>query len=162
MPSLLVIDDEPLILDCFRHLFSREEACALTARSAADGREQFAASRPDVVVIDVRLPDLSGLELFRQLHALDARVPVILMTAYGTAETAIEAMRLGAYEYVLKPLDPDPLRELIGRAFDISRLARVRARVGEAAEGAGDGDLLLGRTPAMQEVYKSIGRVAPQ
>jgi two-component system nitrogen regulation response regulator GlnG len=114
------------------------------------------------VVLDVRLPDLSGLEAFRRFHGIDAKVPIILMTGHGTAETAIEAMRLGAYEYVVKPLDPTSLRELIARAFEISRLMRVPARVAEPGPPDEGSDVLVGRCPAMQDVYKAIGRVAPR
>jgi len=112
-------------------------------------------------VLDVRLPDLSGLEVFRRLHECDTRVPVILMTGYGTADTAIEAMRLGAYEYVVKPFDPAQLRDLITRALEISRLMRVPALVAEGETDQGS-DVLVGHCPAMQDVYKAIGRVAPQ
>ncbi|MCI0460173.1 MAG: sigma-54 dependent transcriptional regulator [Gemmataceae bacterium] len=162
MPILLAIDDEPLILACLRSLFREPEVTLLTATSAADGLRQFAAHRPDVVLLDVRLPDLSGLEALRRLQELDAKVPVILVTGHGTASTAIEAMRLGAYEYVLKPLDPDPLAELVHRAFQTSRLMRVPAKVTESAGEEETADLLIGRTPAMHDVYKAIGRVAPQ
>ncbi len=115
-----------------------------------------------MVVLDVRLPDQSGLDLFRCLHETDAKVPIILMTGFGTAGTAIEAMRLGAFEYLLKPPDMDQLAEVVTRAFKISELMRVPAKIGDA-EPADDGsDVLVGRCPAMQEVYKAIGRVAPQ
>jgi two-component system nitrogen regulation response regulator GlnG len=162
MSTLLVIDDEPLTLDCFRLLFPKGQVRVLTAGSAAEGVELFRSDRPDVAVLDVRLPDASGLDAFRQLKEIDPKVPVVLATGFGTAETAIEAMRLGAYEYVLKPLDPAALRELIGRALEISRLMRVPAKL-PVAGGEGDGaEVLIGNSPAMQEVYKAIGRVAPQ
>jgi len=162
MPVLLVIDDEPLLLECLRSTFRQREVTLLLATSADDGLQQFVAHRPDVVLLDVRLPDMSGLEALRRLQEIDGKVPVILMTGYGTANTAIEAMRRGAYEYVLKPLDPDALEELVNRAFQTSRLMRVPAKVsvGDALEETDD--LLVGRCPAMQEVYKAIGRVAPQ
>ena len=162
MLKLLVVDDDPLTLDCFRLLFPRGEVTVLTAESAAEGAAVFTVQHPDVVVLDVRLPDLSGLEAFRQFHEVDARVPVILMTGYGTAETAIEAMRLGAHEYVVKPLDTDVLRSLIDRAFEISRLMRIPAKLGESALADEKSDLLVGNCPAMQKVYKAIGRVANQ
>ena len=114
------------------------------------------------MVLDVRLPDLSGLEAFRQFHETDARVPVILMTGHSTAETAIEAMRLGAHEYVVKPLDIDALRSLIRRAFEISRLMRIPAKLGESGPADEKSDLLVGNCPAMQNVYKAVGRVAEQ
>ena len=162
MLKLLVVDDDPLTLDCFRLLFPKGKVTVLTAASASEGVAVFTAQRPDVVVLDVRLPDLSGLEAFRQLHEVDARVPVILMTGYSTAETAIEAMRSGAYEYVVKPLDVDVLRSLIHRAFEIGRLMRVPAKLGESGPADAELDLLVGHCPAMQEVYKAVGRVAKQ
>jgi two-component system nitrogen regulation response regulator GlnG len=166
MRTLLVIDDEPLILDCFRYLFPSSEVKLLTASTASEGLHLFAEHRPDVVTLDVRLPDMSGLDALRRIHETDARVPVILITGQGTAATAIEAMRLGAFEYVLKPLDPDPLCELLTRAFEVSRLMRVPATVPGTRPDDETGDetvdILIGRCPAMQDVYKSIGRVAPQ
>src|SRR5262245_66268147 len=99
------------------------------------------------MIWDILLPYQSGLDVSRRLHDLNAKVPVILITGHGTAETAIEAMRLGAYEYVVKPLDPQPLRQMIHHAFEISRLMQVPAKVADA-ESANDGeDLLIGKCP---------------
>jgi two-component system, NtrC family, nitrogen regulation response regulator GlnG len=160
MPVLLVIDDEPLILECFRYAFAEPNMTLVTAGTAAEGLSQFSKHRPDVVILDVHLPDMSGLDAFQRLHQIDAKVPIIFITGHGTAETAIEAMRLGAYEYVLKPLDPDQLTELVNRAFKISRLMRVPAVVSQADAAPDSSDLLVGSCSAMQEVYKAIGRVA--
>jgi two-component system nitrogen regulation response regulator GlnG len=162
MPKLLVVDDEPSILHFFRRAFPGPDVELLTAQSAGDGLAAVARDRPDVVVLDINLAGESGLETFRKVHELDAKVPVIFITGHGTADTAIEAMRLGAYEYLLKPLELDHLTELVERAFEISRLMRVPATLPEAAETEGPSDALVGRCPAMQAVYKAIGRVAPQ
>src|ERR1700740_3192027 len=113
MALLLVIGDDPLTLDCFRVLFAKAEATVATAKTAAEGLSLFTEKQPDVVIVDIRLPDQSGLEVFRRLHDLNAKVPIILMTGHGTAETAIAAMGLGAYDYVVKPLDPVSFRQLI-------------------------------------------------
>lgn len=166
MPTLLAIDDERLVLESFRYLFPPSQVTLLTATTANEGLRLFSEARPDVVMLDIGLPDVSGLELLCRLREVDARVPIVLVTGRGTAATAIEAMRLGAFEYVLKPLDPDSLVVLLNRAFEVSRLMRVPATVPEEAqdEVPGDqaGDLLIGRCQAMQEVYKAIGRVASQ
>ena len=161
MPTLLVIDDEPPILHAFRRAFNQPDVTLLTAGTAAEGLELVKTNEPDVIVLDINLPDLNGLEVYRRIREHDARFPVIFITGHGTTETAIEAMKLGAFEYLLKPLELETLEEVIGRAFEISRLSRVPARIENepAEEGA---DLLVGRCPAMQEVYKTIGRVAPQ
>ena len=162
MPLLLVIDDDPLTLECFSLLLPKAGATVVTAMTAAVGLELFAEKRPDVVIVDIRLPDETGLEVFRRLHDLNAKVPVILITGHGTAETAIEAMRLGAYDYAVKPLDPQPLQQVIQHAFEIRRSMQVPAKVA-GAESANDAeDLLIGKCPEMQQVYKAIGRVAPQ
>ena len=162
MSNLLVIDDEPLTLECFRLLFPKGQVNVMTAESAAEGVALFRGSRPDVAVLDVRLPDASGLETFRQFREIDAKVPVVLVTGYGTAGTAIEAMRLGAYDYLLKPLDSDrtprPGRAGVRDQPPDARAGRMPVR-GTSRRRA---DVLIGRSPAMQEVYKAIGRVAPQ
>src|SRR5439155_15761457 len=99
-----------------------------------------------------------------KLRQIDARVPVLFITGLGTTDQAIEAMKLGAFDFLLKPLDIKVLRELVHKAFEISRLMRVPTLVDQQASAAdtGDTDVLVGRCQGMQEVYKAIGRVAPQ
>src|SRR5687767_9431712 len=162
MPKLLVVDDEPSILHFFRRAFPGPDVALLTAASAAEGLAAVERERPDVVVLDIDLAGESGLDLFRRVHRVDPKIPVVFITGHGTADTAIEAMQLGAYEYLLKPLELDHLTELVERAFEISRLMRVPATIPEGDEPAAASDALVGRSPAMQAVYKAVGRVAPQ
>jgi nitrogen regulation protein NR(I) len=165
MAQLLVIDDDPFVCQAIALTLSGDNLRVATAGTAADGIAAFTARRPDAVLCDVRLPDQSGLELLARLKEIDPKVPVVLMTGHGTSETAIEAMRRGAFDYLLKPIDPDRLAELADRAFEVSRLMRVPARVPDARPDAAadgdDGDLFVGNGPGMQEVFKAIGRVAP-
>jgi two-component system nitrogen regulation response regulator GlnG len=160
MPTLLVIDDEPSILHAFQRVFRDPTIHLHTASTAAEGVALATQLHPDAVVLDVHLPDASGLDTYDRLRLLDARTPVILVTGHGTAELAIEAMKRGAYEYLLKPLELPQLRELVQRAFASSRLMHVPAVVAEEGPAPEAGDALVGRCPAMQEVYKAIGRVA--
>lgn len=163
MPNLLVVDDDSLILDCFRFAFPPEQLTLETAGSVAEALSLFRQDSFDAVVTDIRLPDASGLQLLQNLQGLDIRVPVILMTGHGTANTAIEAMRRGAFEYLLKPLDIDVLQAVIDRALETSRMTRTPARIATESEvDAEGGDLIVGQCPAMQEVYRQIGRVAGQ
>jgi two-component system nitrogen regulation response regulator GlnG len=162
MPTLLVVDDEPAILQAFRRAFRDPAVEVLTAETAAAALELARQRRPDVIVLDVHLPDQSGLETLRQLRALDARSPVVFITGHSTTETAIEAMKLGAYEYLLKPLELSQLRQVLDRALAISRLSRVPALVADDNAVDDRADAIVGRCPAMQEVYKAIGRVAAQ
>jgi DNA-binding NtrC family response regulator len=144
MPTLLVIDDEPAIRYAFADVFRAPEVRLLTAGSAREGLALMAQHRPDVLILDINLPDLPGLETFRRAQAIDAKTPVIFITAYGTTETAIEAMKLGAYDYLLKPLEHEQLCEVIARAFDISRLMRVPAVVGQTDPATDSADVLVG------------------
>ncbi|MCI0455613.1 MAG: sigma-54 dependent transcriptional regulator [Gemmataceae bacterium] len=162
MPTLLIVDDEVPILHAFRRAFRQPEVTLLTAETAREGLLVVSEQRPDVVVLDVNLPDESGLETYGKLRRLDARTPVIFITGHGTTDQAIEAMKLGALDFLLKPLELPQLRELVRRAFEISRLMRVPAVTADEAPPPGPADVLIGRGPAMQEVYKAIGRVAPQ
>ena len=164
MTHLLVIDDDEMILETIEMAFPSDEVTkCMTAQAGVDA---FLEHPPDVVLCDIRMPEMSGMEVFEKLHRIDAKVPIILMTGRGTAGTAIEAMQRGAFEYVLKPLDPDTLIPLIEDAAETSRMTRVRAVVPYASLDEvpkdGETDLLIGNCPAMQEVYRSIGRVARQ
>lgn len=162
MPTLLVVDDEPSILHFFRRAFSDPEVTLVTASSAAEGLEKVEHAKPDLIVLDVDLAGQSGLDLFRQIQQVDPRTPVIFITGRGTTATAIEAMQLGAYEYLLKPLELEQLLDLVDRAFAISRLMKTPTVISEGPDIVESSDALVGRCPAMQAVYKAIGRVASQ
>lgn len=162
MPTLLVIDDEPAILEALRGVLEDREATVLTAESAVEGLEKLAQHRPDAIMLDINLPDLSGLELVQRIHEVERRVPVIFMTGEGTTETAIKAMALGAYEYLRKPLQYDQVCEVVRGALETSRLLRVPPSVAEPRDTEESSDVLIGCCAAMQEVYKAIGRIAPQ
>jgi two-component system nitrogen regulation response regulator GlnG len=158
MPTLLVIDDEESVRYSFRRAFEGEDIQVVTAATATEGIEQVRTDRPDVVVLDLQLPDRSGLDVFRQIQADDPKRPVIFITAHGTTETAIEAMKGGAFDYLVKPVDLERLSQLIERAFEAARLMRVPA-VLPAEESS---DRIVGRSHIMQEMCKMVGRIAPQ
>src|SRR5947209_3498378 len=101
MPTLLVVDDEPSILAAFRRAFREPAVTVRTAESAAEGLELARCHQPDVIVLDIQLPDMTGLEALRLLRQFDARSPVVFITGRSTTDTAIEAIKLGAYEYLL-------------------------------------------------------------
>jgi two-component system nitrogen regulation response regulator GlnG len=158
MPTLLVIDDEQSVLYSFRRVFEADKMQVLTARTAAEGLKLTRENNPDVIVLDLQLPDCSGLEVFKELRTLDGKRPVVFITAHGTAETAIEAMKGGAFDYLVKPVDLERLSQILDRAFEAARLMRVPA-VLPAEEAA---DRIVGRSLVMQEMSKAIGRIAPQ
>jgi two-component system nitrogen regulation response regulator GlnG len=158
MSTLLVIDDEDSVRYSFRRVFEGDDVRVLTARTAAEGLAAVREHNPDVVVLDLQLPDRSGLDLFPDLQALDPKRPVLFITAHGTTETAIEAMKRGAFDYLVKPVDLDRLSQLIDRAFEAARLMHVPA----VLPADDRGDRIVGRSPIMQEMCKAIGRLAPQ
>jgi two-component system nitrogen regulation response regulator GlnG len=162
MATLLVVDDEPNILYSLEKGLRSETLEVLGAATAQEGIELLRQRRPDAVVLDLRLPDMSGLEAFDLMHQIDPRLPIIIITAYATTETAIEAMKRGAFEYLLKPLDIHQLRDVVARAVELRRLRHVPAVFAET-QPADDSivDRIVGQSAAMQEVYKAIGRVAP-
>ncbi len=160
MASVLLIDDEPAIAHAFRRAFRDQNLAVTVASTAAEAATAWNATRPDVIVLDVHLPDATGLETFRRMRKLDARTPIILITGHGTTDLAIEAMKEGAFEFLLKPLELKDVRDLIDRAIRSSQQMRVPAAMPEVEPSPPQGDLLIGRCPAMQEVYKAIGRVA--
>ena len=163
MPRLLVADDEPAILQFFRRAFEDRPVEVLTASSGREALELVTSHNPDAAVFDVQMPGMSGLELLREILRRDTKLPVIIITASGTSDTAIDAMKLGAFDYLLKPLTVSQLRELVERAFEIRRLAAHPVAFGDNVNDVtGRGDALVGCCPAMQEVYKAIGRVASQ
>jgi two-component system, NtrC family, nitrogen regulation response regulator GlnG len=158
MRTLLVIDDEDSVRYSFRRVFEGDDVRVLTAGTAAEGLAAVREHNPDVVVLDLQLPDRSGLDLFPDLQALDPKRPVLFITAHGTTETAIEAMKRGAFDYLVKPVDLDRLSQLIDRAFEAARLMHVPA----VLPADDRGDRIVGRSPIMQEMCKAIGRLAPQ
>ena len=160
---LLVVDDEPAIQHAFRRAFRDAPLTIMSATTAAEAMAAIEQTRPDTVVLDVHLPDATGLETYQRIRAIDARIPVVLVTGHGTTQLAIEAIKQGAFEYLLKPLELAQLRDIIDRALRSSRLMRVPASIPET-EPTDDtsGDFLLGHCTPMQEVFKAIGRVAFQ
>ena len=157
MPTLLVIDDEESVRYSFRRVFAAEGVNVLTAATAVDGLAQARAHNPDVIVLDLQLPDRSGLDVFEELRADGPKRPVVFITAHGTTQTAIEAMKGGAFDYLVKPVDLERLSQVLQRAFEAARLMHVPA-VLPAVEPA---DQIIGHSPVMQEMCKAIGRVAP-
>ncbi len=158
MPTLLVIDDEPGVCYSIRRVFSGAGVEVVTASTASAGLEALKKHKADAIVLDLQLPDRSGLDLFADLRALDPRRPIVFITAHGTTDTAIEAMKRGAFDYLVKPVDVERLTSVVGRAFEAARLMCVPAVLPTEPEG----DRIVGRSPIMQEMGNLIGRVAPQ
>src|SRR5271166_6584460 len=164
MATLLLIDDDPdLLHDRVSHVFPAPAHRVEIAQTGAEGLERVAAACPDVILLDLRLPDQSGLDILRQVRRIDARIPVVMVTVARSADSAIEAMRHGAYDYLLKPIDLQKLDRVISEALKVSRLMREPAVVAETPPDEDlPGEAIIGCCPGLQEAYKAIGRVANQ
>ncbi|WP_243438854.1 sigma-54-dependent transcriptional regulator [Fundidesulfovibrio soli] len=159
MAVILVVDDDPRLRDSFAKLIALEGYTPLTAASGEEGIARLKADKPDVVVMDVRMQGISGIEALERMKAADPHTPVIIMTAYGATDTAIEAVNKGAFDYILKPFDIPEMLGLISQALDASRQAKAGQENGAEAAQAPPVSL-VGQSRVMREVYKQLGRVA--
>ena len=159
MGKILIVDDDAQLRHSFEKILTAEGHKVLMAATGESGLEIVKNDRPEIVVMDVRLPGMGGLEAFKAMHEVDAKLPVIIMTAYGTTDTAIEATKLGAFDYLLKPFDIPEMLSNIDKALSASKFMRSRVEIEPAPEG-GATEVIFGRSKSMQEVYKQIGRVA--
>ncbi len=159
MDRVLVVDDEPNIRESFARVLVREGYEVITAERGETAIDVVADSPPDVIVMDIHLPGLDGMETYKRLKTTHPRLPVIIMTGYGTTDLAIQATQLGAVDYQLKPFSPGAMLESIRHALADARL--MQRTVALDPEGISTStDAIIGQSAAMQAVYKDIGRVA--
>src|ERR1051325_3448446 len=159
-PKILLIEDDAGIVGGLKKELQVEGYEVAVAERGDTGLAQAKEQRFDVVITDLKMPGLSGLELVEQLHAAKPKLPIILMTAFGTTETAIEATKLGAYEYLLKPFVMAELLDLVAKAVARNRLMSEPVVMGEGGTSAGlrsNQSAIVGNGRAMQAVYKEIG-----
>ncbi len=162
MNRLLVIDDDRTVLRLVQKAFSESSLDVSATADPDEGMKLIELEQPDVLLLDIMLPNKSGIDLALSVRKLDPKLPIIFVTASDDSDMAIEAMKLGAYEYLLKPLDINAIQKLVARALETRRLMLAPVVMQESDELPLDGDALVGRSPKMLEVYKQIGRVAGQ
>lgn len=157
-PKILMIEDDPAIATTLRRILVDEGYEVVTETTGEGGLVRVNDGSFDLVITDLKLPGVSGLQLVKELHPQQPRLPILMMTAHGTTETAIEAIQAGAFDYVLKPFEMPELLKLVKQAVTASRLMSEPVQVGGEARTAGDA--IVGSGRAMQAIYKEIGRVA--
>ena len=163
MAHLLLIDDDPaLIPRQVRQAFPSPLHRVEVANSGKSGLERLRNEAPDVILLDLRLPDQPGLEVYRAIREIDARIPVIFITVTRSADAAIEAMHRGAFDYLFKPFDIRRLQSVVAKAVEVARQTRAPGTCVEEAPGRDGEGGLIGTCTAMSEVYKAIGRVTGQ
>ena len=160
--SVLVVDDEPEIQSLLEDLLGEEGYAVRTAATGADAIAEIEKDQPDLVMMDVKLPDQDGIGLLRTLKRTHGEVEVIVMTAFGGSSTAIKAMEHGAYDYVTKPFDIDDLLATLKRVFEHADMSsEVSALRLELGKREAERERIVGSSKPMLEVFKLIGKVAP-
>src|SRR5436190_22754061 len=155
---ILLIEDDAGLAANLRDVLAEEGFTVTVSARGDEGLRRAGEEAFDVVLTDLRLPGLGGLALVRQLHEKQPLLPVVLMTAHGTIETAIEATKMGAYDYLQKPFEIPELLALLNKAVAAGRIMREPVELSDMSGGGRAA--LIGVSRAMQEVCKEIGRVA--
>lgn len=162
MPDhLLVVDDEQSMREFLEIMLVQDGYEVTTAANGEEGFQLYRKKMPDLVLTDVRMPGMNGLDLIKEIHALDPTVPVIAITAYACADDAIRAVRAGAYDYLSKPFQIDELRLIIRNALEVTKLRRENRDLRRSLEGRHTFGEIIGKSPQMVEVFDLIARVAP-
>jgi len=160
MRSILVIDDDPLIRKTLSSHLTKEGYEVLQAENGEEGFQKYKESFPDLVILDIRLPDMDGLEVLSKIKNKNRNAYIIIMTAYDDMKTTVEAIKLGAFEYLVKPLDYVELDLTIDKAFQIKGLENKISYLVEEKQKEYTIDNIIGHSPQMREVFKLIGSVA--
>ncbi|MGQ9694568.1 MAG: sigma-54-dependent transcriptional regulator [Thermodesulfobacteriota bacterium] len=161
MPQVLIVDDDQSMRYSLSRLLQIDGLEVMAGKNGEEALQLFAASKPDLVIMDIKMPGLSGLEVLKRIKEQDPKALVILMTAFGTTETAIEAMKFGAFDYILKPFAVPQIKRLVARALEISQMMKKVVSWAGHTPQAIEGETIVGSSLPMQEVYKIIGQVAP-
>ncbi len=157
MEKILVVDDEKGVRHSFKKIMGRLGYEVVTAEDGLDAIEKAGSESPDLVIMDVSMPKLDGLETLQRLKSIYPSLTIIMMTAHSTSDRAITAMKYGAYDYISKPFENDQLISLIEKAIEDNKITSPVTFDDTADE---KGDRIIGRSPAMLEIFKKIGQVS--
>jgi len=157
---LLVVDDEPSMREFLEIFLAQDGYEVVTASSGEEGFKVYRELEPDLILTDVKMPGMSGLDLIREIHALDPSIPIIAITAYASADDAIRAVREGAYDYLSKPFQIEDLRIIIRNALEARRLRRENVELRRSIDEQHRFGEIIGKSPQMVEVFNLISRIA--
>ncbi len=156
MATILVIDDEPAILKTLKIFLEGKNHTVYTAQTGSEGLSLYEQRQPDLVILDIRLPDKNGLDILRQIQEEESLAKVIMITAYQDMETAIQAMKTGAYDYIRKPLDIDEIEASVDRAIQVLTIEQ-NAPLFDAVEESEEIEVIIGKSQRMLDIFKKIG-----
>jgi two-component system, NtrC family, response regulator HydG len=158
--SILIVDDEPSVRGSLSSWFKKDGYRVAAAENATAALKLLRDQPFDVVLLDIKMPGMDGMDLQEQLHRIDAGMAVIMITAFASVETAVRALKQGAFDYVTKPVDPDELSHLVLRAMEQRRLRAENSRLRETVEGLVGAEAIVGESPAIQKVLELVRHVA--
>ena len=161
MPTILIVEDEPKMLRLLELNLADDGYTTRTASTAENGLKILASDRIDLVLSDVKLPGMNGLEFLQAVKRANAAIPVVMMTAYGTVETAVEAMKDGASDFVLKPFSIEEIKLIVRKELEVRRLHEENRQLREALGQRYQFDNIVANSPGMQEVLATVEQVAP-
>src|SRR4029077_2698670 len=158
---ILIVDDELVVRDSLGKWFSSEGYAARPVSGAREALDVIQHAEFDIALLDIKMPGMDGMELQARLREADPDLTVIMMTGYSSVETAVQALKQGAYDYITKPVDPDELSHLVANALEHKRARREVDRLRENLQEIVPGNELIGKRPAMKKVTGVIEMVAP-
>ncbi|TAM83667.1 MAG: sigma-54-dependent Fis family transcriptional regulator [Acidobacteria bacterium] len=161
MATILIVEDEPKMLRLLELNLADDGYAIRTATTAENGLKVLASDRIDLVLSDVKLPGMSGLEFLQAVKRANASIPVVMMTAYGTVETAVEAMKDGASDFVLKPFSIEEIKLIVRKELEVRRLQEENRQLKEALGHRYQFDNIVANSPGMQEILAAVEQVAP-
>jgi two-component system response regulator HydG len=159
--QLLIVDDENIVRDSLSKWFREEGYEVGTAESASDALTRLAERRWDLALVDIKMPGTDGIELQRRLREVDPDLTVVIMTGYASVETAVQALKNGAYDYVTKPFDPDDIAHLVANALSHKRAQQENVRLRETIAEVTVPQEMIGQSAAMKRVFEAIETVGP-
>ena len=155
--DVLIVEDDDSLRESLEMYLQERGLTVYTAADGENGLKLWRRHSPQVIILDIKLPDASGLELLPVITEADPEVKVVMITAFHDMETTIEAMRLGAYDYIRKPLKADELAEVLDQALHIAAMARSHSQVVDTSQGVDPRHRIIGDTPEMNELFKTVG-----
>ena len=158
---VLIVDDDPVVRDSLGKWFESEGYVVAISPGAREALTRIQSSRWDVALLDIKMPGIDGIELQAKLKEIEPELPVVIMTGYASVETAVKALKNGAYDYITKPFDPDELVHLVDKCVEHSRVKRENVRLRENLREVFPQTQLIGQGPGMKRVFELIETVAP-
>ena len=160
MQTILIVDDDKSIRYSLKRMLEEKYSIS-TAQNGEEALDRIKETPPDLIIMDIKMPGRNGIEVLKEIKLIDPKSLVIIMTAYGTTETAIEAMKYGAYDYILKPFPIPEMKRLVEKALALRKLIKEEVTYAPLGVPEGEEERIVGSSPKMQEIYKMIGQVAP-